>query len=85
MTHFITTRFAPVSGCDVRAYLGGTNADIPVVDMAFDGSWHDSPAIQIQVGNHDEPELWLRDTAAALINLADQLEQLAATEKGAEA
>lgn len=74
MSHFIYTRFAPTEGCDVRAYLGGSEDDIPCVDFGFDPKWHDSPAISIHLGNTDEPAEWLRTAAARMLELADKIE-----------
>lgn len=86
MSHTANLQFAPFTGCDVRAYLGGTDDDIPCVEFGFDESYYMSPVISIQLGNHDEPTAWLRRTADRLVELADQIAvQQAAAAKAVEA
>lgn len=48
--------------------MNGGESDIPVVTFT---EW--PTAFEIHLGNHDDPERWLRDTAAVLVDLADTI------------
>lgn len=71
MSTRISVRVAPraASRPMVVRMSGGT---IPVVTIS-DDDWATNE-VSIQLGNTDAPAKWLRESAAALLNLADQID-----------
>lgn len=52
--------------------MSGTKHNIPIVTISDDQ--YDDAEISITLGNTDDPAKWLRESAAALLNLADQID-----------
>lgn len=50
--------------------MSGADRNIPVVTLSDEQ--YDDAEVSIQLGNTDAPAKWLRESAAALLNLADQ-------------
>ena len=56
----------------LAAVMGGTEHNLPCLTIA--DAEHDDGEVIIQLSNTPEPATWLRDAAAALLDLAEQVD-----------
>lgn len=71
--HAIRSTFIPLEdAAPMRTEMGGSDDDIPVIAL---GDWPAS--VEVHLGNHPDPAAWLRESAAALLDLADQVDAAA--------
>lgn len=65
--HVVRSTFTPLEdAAPMRVRMSG---DIPVIEL---GEWPSD--VEIHLGNHPDPAVWLRQSAAALLDLADQVD-----------
>ena len=72
MSYCTRASLSPLAGAEpMTGELSGTATDIPVVVLGRYPS-----AFEITLGNHPDPAAWLRQSAAALLDLADRVDRL---------
>lgn len=68
MTHSAHVRASIAPLGDAGPPTASVIGDVPVVEFT---TW--PTTFEIHLGNHDAPDQWLRETAAVLIGLANEL------------
>lgn len=74
MTHHLRVNLHPTADAPpMRTHMGGTRGDIPCVDLVGDDAAY-FVTVELLLGNHADPAAWLRQSAAALLDLADRVD-----------